>query len=525
MAKETFKALRDNLASEAKLVITLLDATGGNAPVGFQAGMQDFARQAWDLEAFIARVETDAIPVRIAVVGDFSSGKSSFINSVLQDPGLCPVGLPPTTSLVTTFTYDSEERILQHHSDGRATAVSRAHYAALVQAPQDASTPMHFTFRLPHPLLKGLELVDTPGFNNPANPADSQVTSGIMKDADAFFYLMDANTGSISKTGLEQVRQIKRESNEAQVFLLISKADGKWPPDLERIKAQHRKEHAELFHDRILTYSSIEARPDLDSREDLAELFQAFQRDKAMLAKGTLKRRLRAHQDLRLTRARHLQETLLQLAERLEEDIQNREAILTKSTKRLREVQEGERLHFGQELAHAVYTCIFPTVEPKSGWIWQSAKIFFSTTPFKDKIEECNSFNTLKEALHDILVALFGNARQDLHEGIEKHCQEAKRNCARIAEASTRSLWQSDLNHLFDDFDGAAKRYNAVYDERALATAEAVWAEWMLCCDGLYDDFKFLSAPSEAMNRRRETLTAGIEQWKYLIETMPEPKP
>jgi len=526
MAKRTHKALRDNLAEEAELVATLLDAAGGNAPADFQANMRELACQARDLAGFIARIEVDNIPVRVAVVGDFSSGKSSFINSLLQDLTLCPERADPTTSLVTTFTYGPEESILQHHGDGGAIAVSRAHYAAKVQTSKDASAPMYFTFKLPHPLLKGLELVDTPGFNNRANPADSQVTTGIMNDADAFFYLVDANTGTIAETGLERVRLIKNQSNDAEVFLLISKADQKATPDLDGIKARYRKEHAHLFHHRIFTYSSLEPRPDLDSREDLAKLFHAFQRDKAALVRATLKRRLRAHRDLRLTRANPLLDTLRQLANMLEEEAKSREAILTRVFKRLVDVLEGEDEHFFKELADAVFTHVDPTEVKGSGLIWDDAKIIFSPKPFNREVMSFNSFDVMEEAVQNSISTLFGNSREDLHGEIRKGCKAARVRCVQIAEKTTRSVWQLDLDRTFDDIGEAAKRYDEVHKERTLTIYEAVWAEWMTCFDSLVEDIEteFMDAPSEALNRRSKALVTGINRWKKLIDTMPEPK-
>lgn len=526
MAKRMLKALRGNLAEEAELVDTLLDVAGGNAPADFQADMQEFACQARDLAGFLARLEIGDIPVRVAVVGDFSSGKSSFINSILQDRTLCPERADPTTSLVTTFTYGPDECILQHHADGRAIAVSRDQYATLVQTPQDASAPAYFTVQIPHPLLKGLVLVDTPGFNNRANPADSQITTGIMKDADAFFYLVDANTGTIAETGLEQVRLVKNQSNDAEVFLLISKADQKATPELDRIKTRFRKEHAHLFHDRIFTYSSLEPRPDLDSREDLVELFHAFQQDKAALVNATLKRRIRAHQDLRLTRANPHLDTLRQLATMLEEEAKGREAILTKVFKRLVEVLDGEDEHFFKELADAVLSHVDPIEIKGSGWIWDDAKITFSPKPFRHEVMSFDAFDIMEEALQNAVFTLFGETRKDLRGKAQQGCQAAKVRCVQIAEKTTDSIWRSDLDRTFDDIDEAAKRYDEVCKERIVAIYETVWAEWVTCFESLVDDVgtEFLDAPSEALNRRSKALVAGIDRWKKLIETMPEPK-
>ena len=53
----------------------------------------------------------------VSVVGDFNSGKSTFINALLE-MDLCPVGDEPTTASVTYFVHGDQERIEQESADG-----------------------------------------------------------------------------------------------------------------------------------------------------------------------------------------------------------------------------------------------------------------------------------------------------------------------------------------------------------------------------------------------------------------------
>ena len=72
----------------------------------------------------------------VAVVGDFNSGKSTFINALLGK-NLCPVGDEPTTSSVTHFIHGDEERIEQQLSDGKRKPLKKSEYRSLVQSRQD----------------------------------------------------------------------------------------------------------------------------------------------------------------------------------------------------------------------------------------------------------------------------------------------------------------------------------------------------------------------------------------------------
>ena len=127
-----------------------------------------------------------------------------------------------------------------------------------------------FSFHLPNLLLKDVELLDTPGFNNPRNAKDSDVTSAIMDETDAFIYLVDAAAGTIAESGMARLREIRSRANDAPIYLMLSKADGKPPAALGRIKAELHKKHADLFSGPPLCWSSEAARDDFDTRAALA---------------------------------------------------------------------------------------------------------------------------------------------------------------------------------------------------------------------------------------------------------------
>jgi hypothetical protein len=59
----------------------------------------------------------------VAVVGRFKTGKSSFLNHLLQR-SLLPVGGVPVTAVVIEIRYGPAERAAVHFADGRFQEVS-----------------------------------------------------------------------------------------------------------------------------------------------------------------------------------------------------------------------------------------------------------------------------------------------------------------------------------------------------------------------------------------------------------------
>jgi len=234
--------------------------------------------------------------LRIAVVGTFSAGKSSLLNHLFGHD-LCPTSVCPTTSSVTRFVWGEETEIL-NCDGGRTVPITAENYAASVQ--HDRGTGVNgkayvFEYRVPVDLLRGVQLVDTPGFDNPRNPHDNGITEQEMRLADAILYVTDMSRGDVDRLAVAILDQLSADRPEAPVYLLLSKADLK--PSVEsrrRIADKARSDHDRRFR-QVLTYSTKkEGLPLVDDRESLRALFSALQRDKVQILEQRLGLKQRA---------------------------------------------------------------------------------------------------------------------------------------------------------------------------------------------------------------------------------------
>lgn len=110
-------------------------------------------------------------PARVAVVGAVKVGKSSFVNAFLgQD--LAKTGITETTATLSHFVFgvpDPEYPVICHGKDGEKTPQTLEY----VQSSQGTEAEVlariqaidHFEFRLNNPILKEVDLIDTPGFS------------------------------------------------------------------------------------------------------------------------------------------------------------------------------------------------------------------------------------------------------------------------------------------------------------------------------------------------------------------------
>jgi small GTP-binding protein len=197
-------------------------------------------------------IENGSAKAEVAVVGDFSGGKSTFINSLLGK-SVCPMDTAPTTSSVTKFYYSPNEVITKN-----GELIQKDKYYDLVKHKNLGHQTDVFFFEYGYPFesFSNITLYDTPGFGNSQNIYDEQVTENILKIVDIVLYMVDIQKGSLTKEAVERLSKIKDDHDKnKKFFCILNKADLKAQEAVEQI----RKE-IESFHifDAVIPYSSKE---------------------------------------------------------------------------------------------------------------------------------------------------------------------------------------------------------------------------------------------------------------------------
>jgi GTP-binding protein EngB required for normal cell division len=107
--------------------------------------------------------------IDVAILGQFKSGKSSFLNSLTGKP-ILSVGVIPVTTTITRLQYGKRERAIVRHFDGQQTEVD---IGALEEFTSEAKNPGNqknvevVDVELPSlEKYAGLRLVDTPGLGS-----------------------------------------------------------------------------------------------------------------------------------------------------------------------------------------------------------------------------------------------------------------------------------------------------------------------------------------------------------------------
>jgi hypothetical protein len=180
----------------------------------------------------------------LAVVGEFSSGKSFLLNALLRKVvheerlgvtrivGLLATDINPSTATITELVYAQDELATAHYADGRQERIPLDRLARFVAVGADAKLHDATTDETGSPTLvrvavnstflaNGFVVADTPGLAS-INPVHRRATLAYLPGADAVLYLIDTqqpfSAGDASFLGIVQ-RYIE------SIFIVQTKID------------------------------------------------------------------------------------------------------------------------------------------------------------------------------------------------------------------------------------------------------------------------------------------------------------
>ena len=198
----------------------------------------------------------------IAFVGEFSAGKTSIVNRILSQDNPKVPQLPVSTKATTAIpTYIAGGKTTSYcfiSGDGRRKAILEDTFRSvskdiLGQIKGVSSLIKYFVMTYDNSNLKGLSILDTPGFSS-NDSEDGIRTIEVINECDALFWVFDVNNGEVNRTSLDI---IKRHLNKP-LFIVINKIDTKAVTEVDKVEQHIRKtlDEAGLSVEAIIRFSS-----------------------------------------------------------------------------------------------------------------------------------------------------------------------------------------------------------------------------------------------------------------------------
>lgn len=195
--------------------------------------------------------------VKVAFVGEFSAGKTSIVNRLLQegDPHAIqlPVSSKATTAIPTyisgrkgggkaTYRFYTPDSILKEISEDTFRRVSKE---VLEEVGGISSMIKYFVMAYANKGLERLSILDTPGFSS-QDKEDEQRTMEVINECDALFWVVDVNSGTLNTRSIRVIRQYLHKP----LYIIINKVDTKSQSEVKQaeqaIRATCSKEKLEV---------------------------------------------------------------------------------------------------------------------------------------------------------------------------------------------------------------------------------------------------------------------------------------
>lgn len=180
----------------------------------------------------------------IAFIGEFSSGKTSIVNRLLsQDKPnvpLLPVSTKATTAIPTYISGGISTSYMYYSPDNQLKSITESTFTKVNKEVLDevkgaSRLIKYFVMSYNNPMLNGLSVLDTPGFNS-NDSEDSERTIDVINECDALFWVIDINQGDARRQSLELINKYLTKP----LFVVINKVDTKSQTEIQAVENKLR---------------------------------------------------------------------------------------------------------------------------------------------------------------------------------------------------------------------------------------------------------------------------------------------
>ena len=198
-------------------------------------------------------------PMEVAITGQFSSGKSTFLNALLSR-NILPTGITPVTSKVNFINYGEEYKLkITYYSGAQEYAPIEAIADFTDQRQNEMKDIKYLTLYAPMDILKDISFVDTPGLNSQSQ-SDTDTTRKVLRDVGGIIWLtLIDNAGKLSEAEVleEYMQNFKNKS------LCVLNQKDKLTPDQVNTTTNYVSEKFGKYFAKVVP---ISARMALESR-------------------------------------------------------------------------------------------------------------------------------------------------------------------------------------------------------------------------------------------------------------------
>ena len=204
-------------------------------------------------------------PMQIAVVGQFSSGKSTFLNALLSK-NILPTGITPVTSKINYIKYAETVKLEVTFVDGREQFYDLNSIVSFTDQRGGQRDDISFlTLYYPLELLKSITFIDTPGLNSNSQN-DTNTTEKVLETVDGIIWLTLVE--SAAKNSEKKIISKYIQKYASKSLCLINQKDKIDEDELEEV-IEHVEHEFQKYFTKIEAISAKQALDALGNSEEI----------------------------------------------------------------------------------------------------------------------------------------------------------------------------------------------------------------------------------------------------------------
>ncbi|MBD5349817.1 MAG: hypothetical protein HDR89_02880 [Bacteroides sp.] len=170
--------------------------------------------------------------IKVPIIGDFSSGKSSLLNTYIGDLTLLPVDIAPETAVAYELYYDYSERVELYRDGAKIEEKNLNDIKQLSTHPGDIAKVYIKSSKIKNLEAKGITLVDMPGIDSGIKEHNDAILNYINKGT-IFVLCVDCAGGSLRNSTLAFLGELSKYNLKPAI--LVTKTDKKPVSELQDI--------------------------------------------------------------------------------------------------------------------------------------------------------------------------------------------------------------------------------------------------------------------------------------------------
>lgn len=192
------------------------------------------------------KTEIDEYATRILMIGEFSSGKSAFLNKLLNKDELFKVDQAPETAIASEIVYDKEEFV---ECVDLKNNISKVNFEEAKNL--NASNYKYLIYHVNSPYLQKISeviLVDMPGLNSNIENHNKAIAQYINKGS-GYILLVSCDNGTLRNETKLFIKEITQYNQGLTCF--ISKADLRMPEEVNAVVSEVQTQINEIYNDQV----------------------------------------------------------------------------------------------------------------------------------------------------------------------------------------------------------------------------------------------------------------------------------